>query len=808
MKLYEYQERVRQHILAGESVVLQAPTGSGKTRAALTPFFDAFFNLPAGSFPARCFYVVPMRVLANQFWKEYQESNDTLPRNHRRDLRVTIQTGDQPQDPRFDQGDLIFCTIDQFLSSYLTIPYSLSKRMANLNAGAIVGAYIVLDEFHLLDPVSTLPTTLYILKQLSKLAPVLLMTATFSRTMLDTLAGLIGARVELISAEEARDIEQRKPAPLPRRRAWQTINQPITAEAVLAGHRTRSLALCNTVRGTMALYDELEWEIKKQGLDIRLMMLHSRFLPEDRRKIEADLKRLFGIGQEADNSGSIIAVATQAIEVGVDVTSERLHTQLAPASALIQRAGRCARYPGEQGEVIVYPVESYLPYGVEKEGQDDPWVIEMKAADRWLQEHEKQALDFIGEQELINAVASPLDKQTIQELSFGRARREQEIHRIFLGEKQEGDTNLLIRDADSCRVLISDTPDQLLSDPFAAVGFNLSRIVLRGMVSEWMKRDIDVDWRVKYLASDKNTDNERGIDFGWKPLPNADCPIPSSLVVVNPELAGYSAQRGFLPLGGGEGFRSNIPPLTSVEIQTGEGYKLESYEEHIQRVLEGFAEAALPWLFYPASALERIAKLPTGSIVRAAWLAALFHDVGKLNIAWQDWAHAYQELIGIPAASDYAIAHTDFKSSNPTHKEANDIASRKFPKPPHAAEGAMAVFPVLSGVLPAPLNKAAAMAISRHHSPFAQEFRTFHLHKDSLKHIQKTLAYLSAGVADGVVLSQIRRAIRPEEQRGMQSLLVMPSQVWGWLAYLLLARALRIADQEGTKKLSATLGSK
>ena len=72
-----------------------------------------------------------------------------------------------------------------------------------------------------------------------------------------------------------------------------------------------------------------------------MLLLHSRFLQEDRHEIERRIKTLFG----QDNSeGSVIGIATQTIEVGVDITSETLHTELAPASALIQRAGRCARY--------------------------------------------------------------------------------------------------------------------------------------------------------------------------------------------------------------------------------------------------------------------------------------------------------------------------------------------------------------------------------------------------------------------------------------------------------------------------------
>ncbi|MCX7839995.1 MAG: DEAD/DEAH box helicase [Anaerolineae bacterium] len=73
MGLYPYQERVKQLVQSGKSVILQAPTGAGKTRAALAPFIEAFFDLPPDQFPRQCIYSVPMRVLANQFVHEYRK---------------------------------------------------------------------------------------------------------------------------------------------------------------------------------------------------------------------------------------------------------------------------------------------------------------------------------------------------------------------------------------------------------------------------------------------------------------------------------------------------------------------------------------------------------------------------------------------------------------------------------------------------------------------------------------------------------------------------------------------------------------
>jgi len=187
---YPFQRRVAELLLDGHNVILQAPTGAGKTRAALLPFLHAIER--NRDFPHKCLYAVPMRVLANQFVAEYTGEIRRAGRDDR--IRVAIQTGEHSDDEELT-ATLTFATIDQVLSSFLLTPYSLSRRKSNLNAGAVVASYLVFDEFHLFDPISTLPTTLEMLQMLRGVAPFLLMTATFSADMLDGLARALSAVV-------------------------------------------------------------------------------------------------------------------------------------------------------------------------------------------------------------------------------------------------------------------------------------------------------------------------------------------------------------------------------------------------------------------------------------------------------------------------------------------------------------------------------------------------------------------------------------------------------------------------------------
>lgn len=118
----------------------------------------------------------------------------------------------------------------------------------------------------------------------------------------------------------------------------------------------RTLVIVNTVDRAQKLRTEL---LKIGVREEKLVLIHSRFRPEDRRK---QMDRLMTVDDA-------IAVATQAIEAGVDISSAVMITELAPWASLVQRFGRVNRY-GErkkkEGGAPVYwvdlPAELAAPY--------------------------------------------------------------------------------------------------------------------------------------------------------------------------------------------------------------------------------------------------------------------------------------------------------------------------------------------------------------------------------------------------------------------------------------------------------------
>ncbi|MBC6431358.1 CRISPR-associated helicase Cas3', partial [Nostoc sp. HG1] len=147
-----------------------------------------------------------------------------------------------------------------------------------------------------------------------------------------------------------------------RRRTFQAVSHPLNASVILddirAYQRKRVIVICNTVSQAQGLFRNLE-ELNYEGI-LHVTLLHSRFLPEHRAQKETKLKSIFAQNWQ-DDGNCYVLISTQVIEAGINITCQVMHTQLCPMNSLLQRAGRCARFGGEQGEVYIYPTVEVNP---------------------------------------------------------------------------------------------------------------------------------------------------------------------------------------------------------------------------------------------------------------------------------------------------------------------------------------------------------------------------------------------------------------------------------------------------------------
>jgi ATP-dependent Lhr-like helicase len=134
-ELTEPQRLALPAILSGDNVLLVAPTGIGKTEAAMIPVLQRLAEGERGGI--RCVYVTPLRALNRDLWHRLRELCEAL------DLRIAVRHGDTPQSERTAQSknppDVIITTPE-------TLQIMFTGR--NLRAHLSKVRFVIVDEIH------------------------------------------------------------------------------------------------------------------------------------------------------------------------------------------------------------------------------------------------------------------------------------------------------------------------------------------------------------------------------------------------------------------------------------------------------------------------------------------------------------------------------------------------------------------------------------------------------------------------------------------------------------------------------------
>ncbi|EFC81107.1 CRISPR-associated helicase/endonuclease Cas3 [Parafrankia sp. EUN1f] len=151
----------------------------------------------------------------------------------------------------------------------------------------------------------------------------------------------------------------------PVRHRVRTAGQPLTDPATIAAIRRRLaaaesvLVVANNIADAQHLYAELAPHVAP-GPDGSppAHLLHSRFTRRDRTRIEQALTSRYRNGLRPADRQPGLVVATQVVEVSLDVDFDVLVTSAAPLDALIQRFGRVNRTGVRPpADVIICPAE-------------------------------------------------------------------------------------------------------------------------------------------------------------------------------------------------------------------------------------------------------------------------------------------------------------------------------------------------------------------------------------------------------------------------------------------------------------------
>ena len=845
--LRPFQKRVFDHIMQGKNVILQAPTGAGKTRAALAPFI---YNLACqdSKLPHTCRYAVPMRVLANQFYRAYKSLAKDIDREVPTRLEdtyqqigrnaVTIQTGEQPDDLQMESA-LTFCTIDQLLASFLAVPYGVGSNRANLNVGGVIGSYLILDEFHLYPLLregksvfGARTTAIEMLRLLKSITPFVLMTATFSTSLLNQLKALLDAEIVTITdPNELREIAQK------RSRTFRRSQTPMSAEAILEEHQQRknnkcTLIVCNTVLRAQKLYLQLK-QAETQGT--RVVLLHSRFSTQDRKRLSKEVEQ--ELGSEKWNNGTylgrdFIVIATQVVEVGLDISVQALHTENAPANSLIQRAGRCARFANQQGHVFIYP----LPLDDEgKEASTLPYEQSLCIA-TWnaLKQFEGKEVGFVEEQIIIDAVHTQGD----EELLNGYKKYEGDIlSRIFesFNTNHRGMPSTLIRDVSQVQILIHDDPGTAIEEtPWRWQSFSMHPDSLanskRWRALQEQAAHVNADWMCKEAKPviEENPDGADGIDnrqktrYTWNVVTNPESIRQALIIALPSQLARYDDQLGFVLLDGQldvkpNNYQSTLLPTLTNDYKMG-GSQQTSYQQHIAGLVHAYNAGIHDEIDYIALKLELNMGLPKGIVDQAVRLAIACHDLGKLNQTWQKWALLWQILVREKLHKDpyqlpdltYCFAKTDYNYSREQRLWQKEVQPKR---PTHACESVVIARNLIGtslgitktdGKERLPVLRAVCGAIARHHTSQASKHGTAILNERSRKAAEEALkaAHQDAEWTfdPSLLVSHILKENDLMPSNAVNTKLTLPSfgkrqdELETWL-YFVIVRALRLSDQ-------------
>jgi len=355
------EHNVAPSLLSGEPKFLhiEFPTGYGKSMASM--FIAEKIASGDGTlaeYAHRVVHAVPTRYLVEDLVARSRSfsGGSLLVRGQSMFFDPSLK------DPYF-LSDLVFTTFDSYTLNFFKVPVAEAELMsAELTRGhfdvpryAILSAVNVLDEYHIFVPGDTevdktdyenraWTTLCAITSNLAKShVPLILETATPRLDALPRLLECTRAKPVRVALRMRKDTQASKViavydegfvAKLEGARYKTGLVDGRLADVArerAPGMAKPLLVACNNVRTAIEAYNAL------RGLGLEAHLLHALFTLGDRKRKLERLHKLIERGRE------VVVIATQVIEVGVDLDFAAIITDAAPLAPLIQRLGRVNR---------------------------------------------------------------------------------------------------------------------------------------------------------------------------------------------------------------------------------------------------------------------------------------------------------------------------------------------------------------------------------------------------------------------------------------------------------------------------------
>lgn len=313
---------------AGKSMgntILIAPTGTGKTEAALNWLRRQLAERGEG----RVFYILPYTASINAMYERLSSilGETTVGLVHGKLLQFLDAKFSNVSEYSSD----ILSLAEQYRAMVTPIkivtPFQILKNLYGLKGFEkgifeLSGSYFIIDEIHAYDAKAFGQIVALVQFAVSRMSVfVHIMSATLPSFMMHELQKVLSPYNIIRADSQIYENLIRHHIIIKEGRLVDSIN--LIQHSLNDGKKV--LVVCNTVDEAQYVYNAL-YSHKK-------VLLHSRFCPRDRTNKEKLLQ----------NDNVRLLVGTQAIEVSLDIDFDILYTTIAPIDALLQRFGRINR---------------------------------------------------------------------------------------------------------------------------------------------------------------------------------------------------------------------------------------------------------------------------------------------------------------------------------------------------------------------------------------------------------------------------------------------------------------------------------
>jgi len=371
--------------------VLFAPCGRGKTEASLLWALNSMENYDRN----KIVFALPTQVTSNAMWERLckmfgkGESDEEKIKDgmnyvglfHAKSfIKLKSEVMKENEDLSKEdieeiqgdvfKGNVFFKPITVTTIDHLIYSFVHGFRQADFALGNLQNATIIFDEVHYYEKhtLNHLTTLFRLLKQFD--IPHLLMSGTLPNFIREELEGY----VEVIDEEGIEytpfsfnliDENILKIQKSDENEKTVLIDQEIINEIINQYNLgLKQFIILNTIERAQEFYKILKSNLEEDFDDPNVILYHSQFIHSDRVKKESEI---------IDNAkkGSFILIATQVIEISLDISCDVMYTEIAPPDAIGQRGGRLNR----KGKVCsanrilhemkIFTPESHLPYNEE-----------------------------------------------------------------------------------------------------------------------------------------------------------------------------------------------------------------------------------------------------------------------------------------------------------------------------------------------------------------------------------------------------------------------------------------------------------